>query len=294
LTNPTLINTTAHTRPNNLEGINYAIQQNELSPEFHCYDYGARFYDPSLGRFHTIDGFAEKFAYQSPCLYAGNNPIKFIDINGDSLTVNAQEWADNIKTSANNQISSNNNQIANLNTKLSNGDISQRKYDRKMNRLNTANTGLNATISEINTLASSNQWYDVQLSTGMTNAKGTAAAGITSYDFGSNMVVMSVDMKNYDLGAMAHEFKHAYQFETGDMSLIPGGRTSNFLWDIYNEREANFRSSFFGAKTITEESGKTEHLYIRNLNEANYWISKFKKNKIKIAFRYHGKTFVSK
>jgi uncharacterized protein RhaS with RHS repeats len=48
------------------------------------YDYGARMYDPSLGRWHVQDRFAENFSEWSPYHYANNNPILNIDINGDS------------------------------------------------------------------------------------------------------------------------------------------------------------------------------------------------------------------
>ena len=45
-------------------------------------DYGARFYDASLARFHTHDPLAEKYSYQSPFVYAANNPVLLIDWNG--------------------------------------------------------------------------------------------------------------------------------------------------------------------------------------------------------------------
>ena len=50
-------------------------------------DYGARHYDAALGRFTTMDKFAEKYYSMSPYQYAGNNPMNNMDINGDSIVV---------------------------------------------------------------------------------------------------------------------------------------------------------------------------------------------------------------
>ncbi|MDD2963537.1 MAG: DUF6443 domain-containing protein [Bacteroidales bacterium] len=51
------------------------------------YDYGARFYDPVVGRFTTLDRFSEKFYESSPYQYAAGNPVKYIDLNGDSIVI---------------------------------------------------------------------------------------------------------------------------------------------------------------------------------------------------------------
>src|SRR5690606_34984171 len=50
-------------------------------------DYGMRMYQPELGRFFTKDRFAEKYRPISPYQYAANNPVRFIDVNGDSIDI---------------------------------------------------------------------------------------------------------------------------------------------------------------------------------------------------------------
>ena len=62
----------------------YKYNNKELQDELdlNWYDYGARNYDTALGRFMNVDPLAEKYNFQSPYVYADNNPVLFRDING--------------------------------------------------------------------------------------------------------------------------------------------------------------------------------------------------------------------
>ncbi len=86
----------------------YKYNGKELQDEFGLdwYDYGARFYDPVLGRFTGIDPIADQFAHVSPYNYAENEPVGSIDlwglqrwkVNGRERTSAMPKWRTNARS----------------------------------------------------------------------------------------------------------------------------------------------------------------------------------------------------
>ncbi|NOW98916.1 RHS repeat-associated core domain-containing protein, partial [Mucilaginibacter sp. SG564] len=60
----------------------YLYNKKELQENLGLYDYGARFYDPVIARWTSVDPLADKYQSWSPYNYGLNNPIRIFDVGG--------------------------------------------------------------------------------------------------------------------------------------------------------------------------------------------------------------------
>jgi len=66
----------------NVQPYKYNGKELDTKKGLNWYDYGARHYDAVLGRWHVVDPLAEKMYGWSPYGYCYNNPMRYIDPNG--------------------------------------------------------------------------------------------------------------------------------------------------------------------------------------------------------------------
>ena len=65
-------------------GYPYTYNGKELDTDFglNWYHYGARMYDPAVGRFTGVDPISDQFPWVSTFNYAENEPVANIDLHG--------------------------------------------------------------------------------------------------------------------------------------------------------------------------------------------------------------------
>lgn len=82
-------------------GFNGQKKDDEIKGENNSYDFGARIYDPRIGRFLSLDPRMNEFSFWSPYIFASNTPIQAIDDNGEGPVFKNKDEAERVAADIN-------------------------------------------------------------------------------------------------------------------------------------------------------------------------------------------------
>ena len=277
----------------------YNGKEQQVTGDLKYLDYGARMYDSGLGRWFNVDPKLEKYASVSPYTYCVNNPMCYIDPDGEEIS-NAMFWSWILQmiSRINDKWSYYQEEKDRLLDRMNVDGISDKKMERLMRKYTKLDNEQNLyeeAFDEIFVLAKSSQLYDLKTKDG-SNISGSLVAS-TGFENGVVIIYMP---EGGNLGLFSHELKHAYQFEVGKMSF---GKNYGGLYDQMDEVEAYARGSLFGGDPYSShrfsvnyekvQQGPvdvTNHPNIKHFLENSVGLKKVAKA-MKHTFRYQGKTY---
>ena len=219
-------------------------KESDLAEGIYTTEY--RLYDARVGRWLSVDPLFEKYVGMSPYNYCMLNPVMMVDPDGRVFTEETEAWAKRMEEYATARIAALDEKIAKKEQK---GKDATNLHSRKNEYINAQ--------KEIEQLRGSDQVYHVDYYEQHSSSGEKDSRGFVSYNQGNGQFIINLNKVSYldsgsDLGAFAHEFKHAYQFEKGRLSFLKDENSivtkrSGELYDYTDEVEAHSRGDLFGS-----------------------------------------------
>ncbi len=208
----------------------YKFNGKELDEETGNYYYGARYYNPKMSVWLSIDPLAHKYPYHSPYCYVLNNPIRYIDPDGMKVAPKSQKQWDNHKKNISNKRAELQTEVNGLEQKAQDKGWNSRKLNRKTKKLKGRISSLSSSLDKMTELENSEDTYSLQ-------KRGADENGTVKYNSTSKAVDIHTDGSTSEF---IHELDHAYQIESGNAIAYMSGYGA---WDLGDEVEA-YKSQF--------------------------------------------------
>ncbi|MXV37649.1 hypothetical protein GO491_02985 [Flavobacteriaceae bacterium Ap0902] len=232
--------------------------QDELGLDW--YDYGARSYDASLGRWFNVDPMADhpKQVGASPYAFVNNNPIRYVDPTG--MIWEDPKDAERLNKSINKRIENIENKSAKIQAKIDKGGLSDKKLTRLEGKLaeNSQKTELlSQSLADVEAIG---------------NATETFKLGRPSATDGTHGVVKGDDgvitIEGSNTGLHIHEVRHVGQsLEAGGVKFNKDGKLLNAATTLEGARnnEVNAYQTQYsydgsypvGASSLKDINGKS-------------------------------------
>ena len=231
----------------------YQFNGKEFDKETGLYNYGARYYDPSISVFMSADPLADKYPGWTPYHYVHNNPLRFIDPTGMKIVPAGDEEASAL-AEYRNAIDDKVNSFYKMADKKG---WSQDKISSE-----AANNPYVQIQTELNDLEDSEEIFRIRMGDNISNPKG---GGNLYYNVENKEFDVNLSNKGdfSNMQKLSHELTHAHQYLEGEIGFEFNrpNLSKPILLDLNDEFEAVARQNLFTSDPIKDVNKWVENNY---------------------------------
>ena len=198
----------------------YNGKEKEESFGLNWTDYGWRNYDPQLSRWHGVDNLAEKYQSISPYVYVANNPIIFIDPDGQQIDPASEAAFKQLQTdilAKSSELSNQLNQFVPTGVDEDGNSVYSDSDNAKISELNHRIGALQGAFMDLRSMKKSTE-FTFKLNAISKNSTGNTIADFnpTKEDVETN--TFTLNYIDGDVGNQVHEVAtHGGQIARGDI-----------------------------------------------------------------------------